>query len=63
MLGRANEECPYLVLRNEVDCIKRLGGRSMWSVELVGGINDPGFAEGDRSLDFMPQHWTPGEGP
>ena len=35
----------------------------MWSVELVGGVNDPGFAEGDRSLDFIPQDWTPGEGP
>ena len=29
---------------------------------VVGGINDPGFAEGDRSLDFIPQDWKPGEG-
>lgn len=61
MLVRAIEECPDLVLRNEVDGVKR--GRSMWSVELIGGVNDPGFAEGDRSLDFIPQDWTPGEGP
>jgi hypothetical protein len=33
------------------------------SVELMGGVNEPGFAEGDRSLDFIPQDWTPGEGP
>ena len=52
MLVRAIEECPELLLRNEMDTVK-LGGRSMWSVELVGGINDPGFAEGDRILDFI----------
>jgi hypothetical protein len=61
MLVRAVEECPDLVLRNEVDGVKR--GRSMWSVELIGGVNDAGFAEGDRSVDFIPQDWTPGEGP
>ena len=42
----------FWFLRNEVDGVKR--GRSMWSVELIGGVNDPGFAEGDRSLDFIP---------
>ena len=52
MLVRAIEEYPELLLRNEMDTVK-LGGRSMWSVELVGGINDPGFAEGDRILDFI----------
>ena len=61
MLVRAVEECPDLVLRNEVDGVKR--GRNMWSVELVGGLHDPCFAEGDRSLDYIPQNWTPGEGP
>lgn len=61
MLVRAVEECPDLVLRNEVDGVKQ--GGSMWSVELVGGVNDPGFAEGNRSLDFIPEDWTPGEGP
>ena len=35
----------------------------MWSVELIGGVNDPRFAEGDRSVDFIPQDWTPGENP
>ena len=33
MLVKAVEECPDLVLRNEVDGVER--GRSMWSVELV----------------------------
>jgi len=61
MLVRAVEESPDLVLRNEVDGVKR--GRNMWSVELIGGIRDSEFAEGDRSLDFIPQDWTPGEGP
>jgi len=61
MLVRAVEECPDLVLKNEVDGVKR--ERSMWSVELIGSVNDPGCAEGDRSLDFIPRDWTPGEGP
>lgn len=61
MLVRAVEECPDLVLRNEVDGVKR--GRDMWSVELIGGVNDVVLAEGDRSLDFIPHDWTPGEGP
>ena len=61
MLVKAVEECPDLVLRNEVDGVKR--GRSMWSVELIGGVNDLGFAEGDRSVDLIPRDWTPGEGP
>lgn len=62
MLVRAVEECPDLVLRNEVDGVKQ--GRNTWSVELVGGIDDLlEFGEGDRSLDLIPQDWTPGEGP
>jgi small RNA 2'-O-methyltransferase len=61
MLVRAVEESPDLVLRNEVDGVRR--GRSMWNVELIGGVRDPEFAEGDRSLDLIPQDWTPGEGP
>ena len=64
MLVRAVEECPELVLRNEVDGVKR--GRNMWSVELIGGIDDltnlrPG--ERDRSVNYIPEDWTPGEGP
>ena len=46
MLVRPVEKCPSLLSRNEVD-----GG---------GGVNDSGFAEGGRSLDFIPQDWTPG---
>jgi len=61
MLVRAVEECPDLVLRNEVDGIKR--ARSMWSVERIGGVREAEFAEGDRSLGLIPQDWTPGEGP
>ena len=61
MLVRAVEECPDLVLRNEVDGMKR--ERSMWNVELIGGVADIEIAEGDRSLDCIPQNWTPGEGP
>lgn len=59
MLVRAIEESPDLVLKNEEDGVKR--GRSMWSVELSGGY--PEFGEGDRSVDLIPQDWTPGEGP
>ncbi|KAF8800824.1 hypothetical protein BYT27DRAFT_7199270 [Phlegmacium glaucopus] len=38
MLVRAVEECSDLVLRNEVEGVKR--GRNMWTVELIGGVND-----------------------
>ena len=42
MLVRVVEECPDLMLRNEVDGVKR--GRSRMS----------GFVKGDTSLDFIP---------
>lgn len=64
VLVRAVEESDDLHLKREGDEIKNR--RTMWVVELVGGVTNPQVlwpAEGDTSLDYIPVDWTPGEGP
>lgn len=68
MLVRAIEECPDLVLKKEGDEVGGRTRRSNWVVELVGAADIVprdlwAGAGGNRSLDFVPQDWTPGEGP
>jgi len=62
MLVRAVEESPELNLKRDLAPQKR----SMWSVELVGGVAtsiNPFLADGNTSVDYIPSDWTPGEGP
>jgi hypothetical protein len=62
LLVRAVEESPDLNLKRDVASKKR----SMWSVELVGGVansTDAYSTDGETSVDYIPSDWTPGEGP
>ncbi|KAJ3514903.1 hypothetical protein NLJ89_g2092 [Agrocybe chaxingu] len=64
VLVRAIEECPKLQLKRDVDGIRK--GRSMWSVELIGGVANPAQywpAGGETNADCIPADWSPVEDP
>lgn len=62
MLVRAVEESPDLNLKRDVDGVRK--GRSMWNVELIGGIPNPFRPWGSEEIDDdIPEDWIPGETP
>jgi hypothetical protein len=61
MLVRAIEESSDLNLKRDVDGVRK--GRSMWNVELVGGISSSGDSESESIDEDIPEDWIPGETP
>lgn len=60
VLVRAVEESSDLNLKRDFDGVRK--GRSMWNVELIGGI--PSGDSGSESIDEdIPEDWIPGEMP
>ncbi|RDB26089.1 Small RNA 2'-O-methyltransferase [Hypsizygus marmoreus] len=62
VLVRSVEDCEFLALKRDGDGAKNK--RSMWNVELLGGITDSKEvwpAEGESSLDYIPMDWIPRE--
>lgn len=65
LLVRAVEECEALLLKRDGEGEGTKQDRGTWVVELVGGVTsskDLWLAEGDRSVDYIPMDWIPGEG-
>jgi hypothetical protein len=62
LLVRAVEESESLVLKRDGEGTKQ--DRGTWVVELVGGVTSPKDLwppEGDKSVDYIPADWIPGE--
>ncbi|KAF9466620.1 hypothetical protein BDZ94DRAFT_1127426, partial [Collybia nuda] len=65
LLVRAVEESEALLLKRDGDEGKTRQDRGTWVVELVGGVTSPKdlwLSEGDKSIDYIPVDWIPGEG-
>ena len=61
VLVRAVEESADLNLKRDVDGVRK--GRSMWNVELIGGISSSGDSESESIDEDIPEDWIPGETP
>jgi len=61
VLVRAVEESPDLNLKRDFDGVRK--GRSMWNVELIGGISSSGDSGSESVDDDIPEDWIPGETP